>query len=135
MRGEHRNPEYRIAEDARVATDSPVDLTLGLLTSLLTAVSGSNPEVSVERMELAPAGTQAQTQAPAPPQEPVLEAQDAHARPVDASSSRLRVDTRFVLRRWSLAFIVPLAPQQPAPERPRLRASKHATARRDQRGV
>jgi ABC transporter transmembrane region 2 len=25
-RGEHRNPEYRIAEDARVATDSPIDL-------------------------------------------------------------------------------------------------------------
>jgi vitamin B12/bleomycin/antimicrobial peptide transport system ATP-binding/permease protein len=39
MRGEHRNPEYRIAEDARVATDSPVDLTVGLLTSLLTAVT------------------------------------------------------------------------------------------------
>ncbi len=39
MRGEHRNPEYRIAEDARVATDSPIDLGLGLLTSLLTAIT------------------------------------------------------------------------------------------------
>ena len=39
MRGEHRNPEYRIAEDARVATDSPIDLALGLLTSLLTAIT------------------------------------------------------------------------------------------------
>src|SRR6266566_8518239 len=39
MRGEHRNPEYRIAEDARVATDAPIDLALGLLTSLLTAIT------------------------------------------------------------------------------------------------
>jgi len=38
-RGEHRNPEYRIAEDARVATDSPIELALGLLTSLLTAIT------------------------------------------------------------------------------------------------
>jgi vitamin B12/bleomycin/antimicrobial peptide transport system ATP-binding/permease protein len=37
--GEHRNPEYRIAEDARVATDAPIDLALGLLTSLLTAIT------------------------------------------------------------------------------------------------
>jgi len=39
MKGEHRNPEYRIAEDARVATDSPIELALGLLTSLLTAIT------------------------------------------------------------------------------------------------
>jgi ABC-type uncharacterized transport system fused permease/ATPase subunit len=31
-----RNPEYRISEDARVATDAPVDLTLALLSSILT---------------------------------------------------------------------------------------------------
>jgi putative ATP-binding cassette transporter len=30
-------PEYRIAEDARVATEVPVDLAYGLLTALLTA--------------------------------------------------------------------------------------------------
>lgn len=35
--GDHQNPEYRIAEDARVATDAPVDFAVGLLTSLLTA--------------------------------------------------------------------------------------------------
>jgi putative ATP-binding cassette transporter len=35
--GEHPNPEYRIAEDARVATEVPVDLAFGLLTALLTA--------------------------------------------------------------------------------------------------
>lgn len=39
MTGEHQAPEYRIAEDARIATDLPVDLTLGLLSSLLTAVT------------------------------------------------------------------------------------------------
>ncbi|MDE2467793.1 MAG: ABC transporter [Bradyrhizobium sp.] len=30
-------PEYRIAEDARIATDAPIDLALGLVSSLLTA--------------------------------------------------------------------------------------------------
>ena len=39
MRGEHQTPEYRIAEDARVATDLPIDLTLGLLSSILTAIT------------------------------------------------------------------------------------------------
>jgi len=34
---DHQNPEYRIAEDARVATDAPVDFAVGLVTSLLTA--------------------------------------------------------------------------------------------------
>jgi vitamin B12/bleomycin/antimicrobial peptide transport system ATP-binding/permease protein len=32
-----RNPEYRISYDARMATDAPVDLAMGLLTALLTA--------------------------------------------------------------------------------------------------
>ena len=31
--------EYRIAEDARVATDAPIDFMVGLLTSLLTAAT------------------------------------------------------------------------------------------------
>jgi ABC-type uncharacterized transport system fused permease/ATPase subunit len=31
-------PEYRIAEDVRIATDAPIDLALGLVSSLLTAV-------------------------------------------------------------------------------------------------
>lgn len=38
MPGEHQTPEYRIAEDARVATDLPIDLTLGFFSSVLTAV-------------------------------------------------------------------------------------------------
>ena len=32
-------PEYRIADDARMATDAPIDLTLGLLTALLNAIT------------------------------------------------------------------------------------------------
>jgi vitamin B12/bleomycin/antimicrobial peptide transport system ATP-binding/permease protein len=39
MSGEHQNPEYRIAEDARVATDLPIDLVLGLFSSFLTAIT------------------------------------------------------------------------------------------------
>jgi putative ATP-binding cassette transporter len=39
MLGEHQNPEYRIAEDARVATDLPVGLVLGLFSSFLAAVT------------------------------------------------------------------------------------------------
>jgi putative ATP-binding cassette transporter len=39
MHGEHHTPEYRIAEDGRVATDLPIDLGLGLLSSLLTIVA------------------------------------------------------------------------------------------------
>ncbi len=39
MLGDHQTPEYRIAEDARVATDLPIDLVLGLLSSFLTAIT------------------------------------------------------------------------------------------------
>jgi vitamin B12/bleomycin/antimicrobial peptide transport system ATP-binding/permease protein len=35
--GEHQNAEYRIAEDARLATDAPIDLVAGLLASVLIA--------------------------------------------------------------------------------------------------
>jgi putative ATP-binding cassette transporter len=38
LRGEDRNPEYRIAEDVRVATDAPVSMAAGLLTALLNVV-------------------------------------------------------------------------------------------------
>lgn len=37
VRGEHQNPEYRISEDLRVATDAPVDFAVGLLTAVLSA--------------------------------------------------------------------------------------------------
>jgi vitamin B12/bleomycin/antimicrobial peptide transport system ATP-binding/permease protein len=36
--GDYDSPEFRIAEDARIATDLPVDLVVGLLQSLLNAV-------------------------------------------------------------------------------------------------
>ncbi|WP_298885245.1 SbmA/BacA-like family transporter [uncultured Bradyrhizobium sp.] len=37
--GDYQAPEYRIAEDGRLATDLPVDLILGLASSLLTAAT------------------------------------------------------------------------------------------------
>lgn len=36
--GEDQNPEYRLAEDARIATDSPVGLLIGLLNAVLGAL-------------------------------------------------------------------------------------------------
>jgi vitamin B12/bleomycin/antimicrobial peptide transport system ATP-binding/permease protein len=36
--GEFKNAEYRISYDARTATDAPVDLALGFVTSIFTAV-------------------------------------------------------------------------------------------------
>jgi putative ATP-binding cassette transporter len=39
MPGDHQTPEFRIAEDARIATDLPIDLTIGLFSSLLTAIT------------------------------------------------------------------------------------------------
>lgn len=37
--GDHKNPEYRIAEDLRVATDSPVDFIAGVASALLSAAT------------------------------------------------------------------------------------------------
>ena len=37
LNGQRQNAEYRITEDARLATDAPIDLVVGLLSSLLTA--------------------------------------------------------------------------------------------------
>ncbi len=37
VNGERQNAEYRITEDARLATDAPIDLIIGLLSSLLVA--------------------------------------------------------------------------------------------------
>lgn len=38
VQGERKIPEYRIAEDVRIATDAPIDFALGLRSSLLTAI-------------------------------------------------------------------------------------------------
>ena len=37
LAGEHQTPEYRIADDARTATELPIDLVLGFFSSVLTA--------------------------------------------------------------------------------------------------
>jgi putative ATP-binding cassette transporter len=37
--GEHQNVEYRITEDARIATDAPVDFAVGLLSSILMGIT------------------------------------------------------------------------------------------------
>jgi hypothetical protein len=38
--GEHQNAEYRLAEGARLATDAPIDLRIGLLASVITDDEG-----------------------------------------------------------------------------------------------
>lgn len=37
--GDHQNPEHRIAEDGRLATDSPIDLLSGFLSAILTSIT------------------------------------------------------------------------------------------------
>ncbi|MBR1123242.1 ABC transporter ATP-binding protein/permease [Bradyrhizobium lablabi] len=37
--GDHKNPEYRIAEDLRISTDSPVDFVAGVTSALLSAAT------------------------------------------------------------------------------------------------
>jgi putative ATP-binding cassette transporter len=37
--GDHKNPEYRIADDVRVATEAPVEFATGLTTAVLSAVT------------------------------------------------------------------------------------------------
>jgi vitamin B12/bleomycin/antimicrobial peptide transport system ATP-binding/permease protein len=37
--GGHQNPEYRIADDVRVATESPIDFAAGVTSALLSAVT------------------------------------------------------------------------------------------------
>lgn len=39
VRGEHQNPEFRIADDTRIATESPVDFAFGVTTAVLTAIT------------------------------------------------------------------------------------------------
>jgi vitamin B12/bleomycin/antimicrobial peptide transport system ATP-binding/permease protein len=37
--GDHTNPEYRIADDVRIATESPVDFVTGVVTAFLSAAT------------------------------------------------------------------------------------------------
>jgi vitamin B12/bleomycin/antimicrobial peptide transport system ATP-binding/permease protein len=39
VKGDHDNPEYRIAEDMRVATEAPADFAVGLLSAFLSAAT------------------------------------------------------------------------------------------------
>jgi vitamin B12/bleomycin/antimicrobial peptide transport system ATP-binding/permease protein len=39
VKGEHQNPEFRVADDTRIATESPVDFIFGVTTAVLTAVT------------------------------------------------------------------------------------------------
>ncbi|WP_198411816.1 ABC transporter ATP-binding protein/permease [Microvirga flavescens] len=39
VQGEHQNPEFRIADDTRIATESPVDFAFGATTAVLTAIT------------------------------------------------------------------------------------------------
>jgi putative ATP-binding cassette transporter len=39
VRGDHDNPEYRIAQDLRVATDAPIDFAVGMLSAVLSAIT------------------------------------------------------------------------------------------------
>ena len=39
VQGDHRNPEYRIADDLRVATEAPIDFATGVTTAVLSAAT------------------------------------------------------------------------------------------------
>ena len=39
VRGDHANPEYRIADDVRIATESPVDFVSGITHAFLSAIT------------------------------------------------------------------------------------------------
>ena len=39
VKGEHQNPEFRIADDTRIATESPVNFAFGVTTAVLTAIT------------------------------------------------------------------------------------------------
>ena len=39
VHGDHKNPEYRIADDIRLATDSPVDFATGVIAAVLSAAT------------------------------------------------------------------------------------------------
>jgi putative ATP-binding cassette transporter len=39
VKGDHANPEYRLAEDLRIATESPIDFAVGMTTAFFSAVT------------------------------------------------------------------------------------------------
>ena len=39
MRGDHENPEFRIGDDVRIATESPVEFATGMISAFLSAAT------------------------------------------------------------------------------------------------
>jgi len=39
VKGDHQNPEYRIADDLRIATDAPVDFVVGVVSAAISAAT------------------------------------------------------------------------------------------------
>jgi vitamin B12/bleomycin/antimicrobial peptide transport system ATP-binding/permease protein len=39
VKGDHANPEYRLAEDLRIATEAPIDFGTGVISAFLSAVT------------------------------------------------------------------------------------------------
>jgi len=39
VKGDHANPEYRLAEDLRLATEAPIDFAVGVISAFLSAVT------------------------------------------------------------------------------------------------
>src|SRR5437660_8830425 len=60
IEGDHKNPEARMAEDIRIATDQPVDFAVGILSAVLTSVTfmgvlwsvGGNLTISTEGTQI-----------------------------------------------------------------------------------
>jgi len=47
--GPHKNPEGRIADDVRIATEAPIEFTTGVTTAVLSAVTFGNGASSATR--------------------------------------------------------------------------------------
>ena len=64
VRGDHANPEYRIADDVRIATESPVDFVSGITQAFLSAATfivvlwtiGGALELNIGGLQLADPG-------------------------------------------------------------------------------
>jgi putative ATP-binding cassette transporter len=61
VRGDHENPEFRIGDDVRIATESPVEFATGMISAFLSAATfivvlwtiGGTLEFSIERIHFA----------------------------------------------------------------------------------
>jgi putative ATP-binding cassette transporter len=61
VRGDHENPEFRIGDDVRIATESPVEFATGMISAFLSAATfiavlwtiGGTLQFSIERIHFA----------------------------------------------------------------------------------